>query len=63
MVSLLRLKGRLQKDGWVFGRKRRGDRSGMKLENLRGVSQLTGDRAKKLEIFSAAPFLLPLFMP
>jgi hypothetical protein len=38
--SPLRLICGLQKDGWVFGEKRRGDRSGMEVENLRGVAQL-----------------------
>jgi hypothetical protein len=30
----------LLKDGWVFGGKWRGDRSGMEFENLKGVPRL-----------------------
>ena len=41
--SRLRLIFRLQKDGCVLvlGKKGRGDRSGMEIENVRGVSKLT----------------------
>jgi hypothetical protein len=31
----------LQEDGWIFGRKRRGDGSEMKFENLKGIPEIT----------------------
>ncbi len=41
-ASPLRLISGLQKDGWVFDGKKRGDRSGMDFDNPKGILQVIG---------------------